>query len=101
MARSFLFAIENFKKMKDEVFNVGSEKMNYTKKDIALKIKEIIPFFLYFAEIEEDEDKRDYEVSYEKIRKIGFETKISLDEGIDELIKSCRIFEFKHPYKNI
>ncbi len=95
MARSFLFAIENFKKMKDEVYNVGSEKMNYTKKDIALKIKEKIPFFLYFAEIGEDEDKRDYEVSYGKIRKIGFETKISLDEGLDELIKAFQNFPMK------
>jgi nucleoside-diphosphate-sugar epimerase len=92
MARSFLFILENLKKTKDEVFNVGSEKMNFTKKEIALKIREKIPFFIHFAEVGEDEDKRDYEVSYEKIRKVGFETKIGIDEGIEELIKAFKNF---------
>jgi len=95
MARSYLFALANYKKMKDEVFNVGSEKMNYTKRDIVLKIKEKIPFFLYFAGIAKDADKRDYEVSYAKIRKIGFEPKIGLDEGIEELIKVFNNFPFQ------
>ncbi len=96
MAQSYLFTLDNLKKMRDEVYNVGSEKMNYTKREIVLKIKEKIPpFFLYFAEIGEDEDKRDYEVSYEKIRKVGFKTKISLEEGIDELVKAFQNFPFQ------
>lgn len=95
MAAALLFAIKNFKKMNGEVFNVGSEKMNYTKEAIALKIKERVPFYLYFADVGEDEDKRDYEVSYAKIRKIGFETAISLEEGIDELVKAFRAYPFK------
>ncbi len=95
MARSYLFTLQNFKKMNGEAFNVGSEKMNYTKGEVALKIREKIPFYLYFAEIGEDEDKRDYEVSYEKIRKLGFETKVSLDEGIEELVKAFRAYPFK------
>jgi nucleoside-diphosphate-sugar epimerase len=92
MAKALIYALEHFQKMKNQVYNVGSEKMNFTKKDIALKIKEKIPFFLYFAEIGEDEDKRDYEVSYAKIRKAGFSTKISINEGIDELIKAFKNF---------
>jgi nucleoside-diphosphate-sugar epimerase len=92
MAKALIYALEHFQKMKNQVYNVGSEKMNFTKRDIALKIKEKIPFFLYFAEIGEDEDKRDYEVSYAKIRKAGFSTKISINEGIDELIKAFKNF---------
>lgn len=90
MVDSYLFTLNNLDKMRDEIFNVGSEKMNCSKKDIALKIKEKVPLHLFFAEIAEDEDKRNYVVSYEKIRKIGigFETKISLDEGIEELINA-------------
>jgi len=95
IARSFIFALDNIKKTKDEIYNVGSEKMNYTKKDIALKIKEKIPFYLHFAEIGTDEDKRDYEVSYQKIRNAGFETTVSLEEGIDELIKAFQNFPVK------
>jgi nucleoside-diphosphate-sugar epimerase len=92
MARAFLFTLDNLKKTKNQIYNVGSEKMNYTKKDIALKIREKIPFYLHFAEIGQDEDKRDYEVSYQKIREAGFETKISMDEGIEELIKAFQNF---------
>jgi len=55
---------------------------------MALLIQKRIDYYLHFAEIGEDADK----VSYEKIRKVGFETTISLKEGLTELIKGCRWF---------
>ena len=90
MARCFIYILENFGKANGEIFNAGSEKLNFTKKEIAEKIKERIPYYLYFAEIGEDADKRDYEVSYEKIKNLGFEIEVSLEEGIDELVRAFR-----------
>ena len=108
MAESYLFTIDNLDKTRNNVFNVGSEKMNCSKRDVVSKIKEIlknkekINLDIFFAEIAEDEDKRDYEVSYEKIRKIGFETKISLNEGIEELINVFKNLPFRdHQAVNI
>lgn len=101
IARSIIFAIQNFEKMKYSIFNIGDDSNNYSKEEIALKIKERIDYYLHFADVGEDEDKRNYGVSYEKINSLGFNTKITVDEGIDELIKACQIFEFRHPYKNI
>lgn len=101
MARSFLFAVENFDRMKDEVYNVGNEQMNYTKEEVALKIKERVDYYLYFAEVGSDPDKRDYEVSYEKIREKGFETSITLEKGLDELIKGFRTISLRRPYANV
>ena len=87
--------------MKHSVFNIGDNSNNYSKEEIALKIKKRIDYYLHFADIGEDEDKRNYSVSYEKINSLGFKTKKTVDEGIDELTKACQIFEFRHPYKNI
>ena len=98
---SILFAIRNFEKMKHSIFNVGDNTNNYSKEEIALKIKKRINYYLHFANIGGDEDKKNYSVSYEKINSLGFKTKKTVEEGIDELIKACQIFEFKHPYKNI
>ncbi|MFX0133227.1 MAG: NAD-dependent epimerase/dehydratase family protein [Candidatus Hodarchaeota archaeon] len=101
LSRSIIFSIKNFEKMKSKIFNIGGNSNNYSKEEIALKIKKRIDYYLHFADIGEDEDKRNYDVSYEKINSLGFRTKVTVDEGIDELIKACQIFEFKHPYKNI
>ncbi|MCK9596972.1 NAD(P)-dependent oxidoreductase [Candidatus Pacearchaeota archaeon] len=96
MVDSYIFTLDNLDKMLNEIYNVGSEKMNFTKEEIAVKIKEKMKNInLFFGEIGEDEDKRDYEVSYEKIRKVGFETKISLEDGIEELVKAFQNLPFK------
>lgn len=101
MARSFLFALENTGKMRDQVYNVGHESMNYTKEDIARLIQKKVPYYLHFAEIGEDPDKRDYEVSYEKIRKVGFETSVTIQDGIDELIQGMSVLKISNPYSNV
>ena len=71
--------------MRGEAFNVGDNSMNYTKRQIALKVKEFIEFYLHEAEVGEDFDKRDYEVSYDKIQQFGYKAKVDLGEGIEEL----------------
>jgi nucleoside-diphosphate-sugar epimerase len=101
MARSFLFALENLEKMRDEVYNVGHKSMNFTKEDIARLIREKIDYYLHFAEIGEDLDKRDYEVSYEKIRALGFTTQITIDRGLDELITGMQMVRLENPYSNV
>lgn len=93
MGRSFLFALDNFPKMRNQAYNVGSESLNFTKEEIALEIKERIDYYLHFAEIGQDEDKRNYEVSYRKIRALGYETTISLEQGIEELVKAAPALE--------
>ncbi|MCK4377374.1 MAG: NAD(P)-dependent oxidoreductase [Actinomycetia bacterium] len=79
---SYLFKIDNYDRMQGEAFNVGDENMNYTKKAIALSIQENVDYFLYEADIGEDLDKRYYEVSYDKIKNLGYTAKITLKDGI-------------------
>ncbi len=101
MARSWIFAIDNVDKMKNNVFNVGSDNMNYSKKDICEMIKERTNAYFHYADIGEDADKRNYVVSYDKIKKLGFETTLTVEQGIDELIKASEAIMYKTPYTNI
>lgn len=101
IARSFLFSIDNLDKMRDQVFNTGNDEMNYSKEEICYLLKEKIDFYLHFAEIGEDEDKRNYEVSYEKIHKLGFDTTITVQEGIDQLIHAYSALDLKREYSNV
>lgn len=102
IAKVFIFAIENYQKMKNNVFNVGSNNMNFSKKQVCEIIKNEIPsVYFNFADIGEDADKRNYQVSYKKINDLGFETSITLQEGVIELIKTIPLIKTSSPYFNV
>ena len=104
MIRSLVFAVENYDRLVGEmgdVFNVGNEAMNYTKEQVALKIRDRVAFWLHFADVGSDPDKRDYEVAYDKIRSKGFKTAVGLEQGIDELIQGCRMISLRNPFSNV
>lgn len=102
IAKVFLFAIENQNSMKNNVYNVGSDYMNFSKKQVCDIIQKYIPeSYFNFADVGQDADKRNYVVSYEKINKLGFETSVSLEEGIEELIKAIPLVRLNNPYFNV
>jgi nucleoside-diphosphate-sugar epimerase len=101
MARSIMFALERWDDIRDDVYNVGHESMNFTKEDVARQILKHTNYYLHFAEVGSDADQRNYEVSYEKIRKKGFETTIDLDRGIAELVRAAHLIEFQNPFANV
>lgn len=92
VAAAFMHSIENSNSMKGQPYNVGLSEANLSKWELCHEIKKQIPeFYFHEAEIGEDPDKRNYIVSNAKIEATGFKTKISLQEGISELIKGYRI----------
>ncbi|MBT7609911.1 MAG: NAD(P)-dependent oxidoreductase [Bacteriovoracaceae bacterium] len=85
---AFVFAIENFDKMKGEAYNLGLSDANLTKMQLCEKIKEYLPKFVIMEDdYAEDKDKRDYIVCNDKIENCGFKPQYSLDDGIKELLK--------------
>jgi len=100
MVRSLIFALENFDKMKNEIYNVGSEKLCLTKENVAEKIKNYVDYYLKFAEFGLDPDQRNYKVSFKKIRSFGFKIKYDLDFGIKEMMKAFEFIEPKEIYYN-
>jgi nucleoside-diphosphate-sugar epimerase len=102
IARVFCFAIENMDVMSGEVYNIGHDSMNYSKKNVCEIIKKLLPkTYFNYADVDGDPDKRNYVVSYEKINSLGFNTTISLEEGVKELIKSFPMIRIKSNYHNV
>lgn len=102
IARSFIFAIDNQSKMKNNVYNIGSDSMNFSKKEVCELIKEKLPkTYFNYASVGEDADKRNYKVSYDKISSLGFYTTISISEGISELVKSMPLIKIESNYHNV
>jgi len=78
-----------------EIFNCGSNSNNHTKRNIVKLISKKIPN----AKIkyrEKDKDPRNYRVDFSKIKKyLNFQTKYTVSDGIDELIKNFHLFKEK------
>ncbi len=90
--RAFSHGLKNFETMKGEPYNVGLSEANLSKMELCQEIKKQVPdFYVTEAEIGEDQDKRNYIVSNEKIESTGFNTEYSLSHGIRELIKGYQI----------
>jgi nucleoside-diphosphate-sugar epimerase len=88
VARAFLHAIDNFDKMRGEIYNVGLSDANLSKLELCERIKQQLPsFVIQESNIAKDPDQRDYIVSNEKIENTGYRPAFSLDDGIRELIK--------------
>tara|TARA_R110002074_G_scaffold54001_4_gene134899 strand:- start:461 stop:1387 length:927 start_codon:yes stop_codon:yes gene_type:complete len=101
IARSFMFALDNLDDMVGNVYNVGSDNMNYSKRKICEVIKEKTDYYLHLADIGKDADQRDYVVSYDKISSLGFNTTIGIEEGIEELVNGIRVIKVQNPYANV
>ena len=77
------------------------ETANLSKEELALKIREQVPSFsVTFGGSGTDPDKRNYIVSNDRLKQVGFSAKRGLEAGIHELIVGYRMFG-RHPYKNV
>ena len=99
-AAVYPFAMKNFERMNRQVFNVGDESMNFTKKQVAQLISKHLRYYLHEADVGTDPDQRDYEVDYSRLRAVGFRAQITLEEGIQELIKVLSVLVIQHPLRN-
>lgn len=101
VADCFIHCIEYSSQMSGRPYNVGLDDANLSKEELAFKIKEYIPnFYIHFAEVGTDPDKRNYIVSNQRLREAGFEAKRSIDDGIRELTKGYRMLG-RSPRKNV
>jgi nucleoside-diphosphate-sugar epimerase len=101
IADCFCHCIENAAVLIGRPYNAGLDAANLSKEELALKIKEYVPgFYIHYAEVGSDPDKRNYIVSNQRLREAGFAARRTLDEGIVELLKGYRMLG-RGPLKNV
>lgn len=97
-ARAFLHCLA-MRPARHEIYNLGS--VTTSKLGLCEAIKKQVPNFYYVeAQYATDPDARDYVVSDEKLRATGFETEVTLDLGIAELLKGYRMLDNSR-YSNV
>ncbi len=88
VARVFLHGLENFSTMSGQIYNVGLSDANISKRELCERIQAQIPDFVFLeAPVGKDQDQRNYVVSNAKLEATGYRTSMSLDDGIQDLIK--------------
>jgi nucleoside-diphosphate-sugar epimerase len=92
VADCFVHCVENADRMVGLPYNAGLDAANLSKEELARKIKEYVPgFYIHFASVGTDPDRRNYIVSNQRLSDAGFKARRSLDEGIRELLKGYRM----------
>lgn len=99
-AQAFIHAIENYDRMKGKPYNVGLSDANISKLELCERIAQKVPGFrTLVSDVGEDPDKRNYIVSNDRIERTGYQTQVSLDSGIVELLKGYQILK-RNEYAN-
>lgn len=101
MASLFEFGLRKLlnKELKHKVYNAGSNKLNWTKRELAEYVRAKTGCYVTYAEVGEDPDQRDYEVDYSKLEAEGFKTEYTMEQGINELIKAAPLLQIRHQYE--
>lgn|GEM_PF-3480 len=93
VVRAILLALEAPEaKVRGRVFNVGSNRGNFTKEAIVRLIRKHAPEVeVETKDLSFDGDMRDVAVSFDRIeRELGWTARISVEEGIRELVEAVR-----------
>jgi len=97
--RGVIMGMENFDRINYRLYNLGDNRLNYSKRDIAEKIREKTKCAVFYDDFMTDCDKRDYSCNYSRIKTdLGFEAKYTLDDTIDSLLKAVPLIQIKHQY---
>jgi nucleoside-diphosphate-sugar epimerase len=99
-ADCYIFTMENYDRMKGGIYNAGGNHLNYSKEEIANLIKDQVKYKIIISEMA-DKDLRHFTVNYDKIANLGFIPKISVQQGIEELIKVFNFYEYFSHFRTI
>jgi len=90
-SRAFIQVLESEpSQVNGEIFNVGLTNMQVLS--LAYIVRENIPFPIQMQVVPDDPDKRNYNVSFDKIQKqLGYAAKLSPAEGVREIYEALKM----------
>ncbi|HPM24099.1 MAG TPA: SDR family oxidoreductase [Phycisphaerae bacterium] len=98
--RGYLLALDRFDVMRGQVFNVGTDQLNLSKRQLAERIKAHADFAIIDSDLT-DPDVRNFLICFDKITTLDYQPQRSLDEGLRELIALFRVYRPTTPYRII
>jgi nucleoside-diphosphate-sugar epimerase len=86
-------------KVRNQIYNLGTEKGNYTKDQIVEHVLKRIPETVVdYKDLTFGGDMRDITVSFAKIkRELGYETTLDIDDGVRELLFALKTGLIRNP----
>jgi nucleoside-diphosphate-sugar epimerase len=98
--RAYNFAMDNSNTMRGNIYNAGANSMNFSKLEIAEAIKKQINYSIIDSDVK-DKDVRHFIIDFSKIKSLGFEPKITLDEGITQMLEIFHYYDYFTHYRTI
>ena len=99
-AECYLFAMNNFDRMRGGIYNAGGNNLNFSKEEITGKIRQKVEFSVVNSELK-DKDLRHFVVNFDKIEKLGYKPVRTVEDGIDELVRVYQFYEYYSHYRTI
>jgi nucleoside-diphosphate-sugar epimerase len=96
----YLFTMDHFQQMKGQIFNVGHNSLNHSKMEIAEHVRKATGCKIIDSDMK-DFDVRNFIISFDKISKLGYTPRFSLQDGVDELVKLYNFYQPFSPYRTI
>jgi len=78
-------------------FNVGDDTENYQKQSLVEAIQQQYPRFVYHL-VKQADEPRDYRVSFERIKSLGFTVSMRVPDGIREIGRALETGVIRDPY---
>jgi nucleoside-diphosphate-sugar epimerase len=100
VVRGILLGLEaDEPKIRGQVYNLGTEKGNYSKDEIvALVLKRMPETTVEYKDLTFGGDMRDITVSFERIqRELGFEARLDVDDGVREVLHALKTGLIRNP----
>lgn len=100
IVRGIILGLEADKqKIQSQVFNLGTDRGNYSKNEIVNFILKRMPeTVVEYKDLTFGGDMRDITVSFEKIKRVlGFETTLDIDDGVREVLFALKSGLIRNP----